>query len=56
QIARDLGIPNLKIVEGSTKSLANKVQELHDGKQLWRLLILLALICLLFETVLIRIL
>ncbi|MDA9121279.1 hypothetical protein N9J52_04520, partial [Flavobacteriales bacterium] len=56
QIARDLGIPNFEIVEGNTESLANKVQELHDGKQLWRLFLILALLCLLFETVLIRIL
>ena len=56
RMANDLGIPNLHIVEGSTESLANKVQELHDGKQLWRLFFILALLCLLFETVLIRIL
>jgi len=56
QIARDLGIPNFEIVEGDTESLADKVQELHDGKQLWRLFLVLALLCLLFETVLIRIL
>lgn len=56
QIAKDLGMRNLEIVEGSTESLANKVQELHDGKQLWRLFLTLALLCLLFETVLIRIL
>jgi len=56
RIAKDLGIPNIEIVKGSTESLANKVQELHDGKQLWRLFLILALLCLLFETVLIRIL
>jgi len=56
QLAKGLGISNLEIVEGSTESLANQVQELHDGKQLWRLFLILALLCLLFETVLIRIL
>jgi hypothetical protein len=56
QLAKDLGISNLEIVEGSTESLASQVQEMHDGKQLWRLFLVLALLCLLFETVLIRIL
>jgi hypothetical protein len=56
QLAKDLGITNLELVEGSTESLANQVQEMHDGKQLWRLFLVLALLCLLFETVLIRIL
>ncbi|MCF8277947.1 MAG: BatA domain-containing protein [Flavobacteriales bacterium] len=55
-LASDLGITHLKIVEGSAETLANQVQELHDGKQLWRLFLILALLCLLFETVLIRIL
>jgi hypothetical protein len=56
QLANDLGITNLEIVEGSTESLANQVQEMYDGKQLWRLFLVLALLCLFFETVLIRIL
>lgn len=51
-----LGISNLQIVDGSTETIANQVKELHDGKQLWRLFLILALLSLLFETVLIRIL
>ena len=56
EIADNIGLENLQIVEGNTESLAGQVKELHDGKQLWRLFLLLALLCLLFETVLIRIL
>jgi hypothetical protein len=56
EIADNLGIKRLQIVDGNTESLAGKVKELHDGKQLWRLFLLLALLCLLLETVLIRIL
>ena len=56
QLAKYLGISNIEIVEGSTESIANQVQELHDGKQLWRLFLILTLLCLSFETVLIRIL
>lgn len=56
QSANAVGINNLNIVEGSTEMLASKVEELHNGKQLWRLFLLLALTFLLFETILIRIL
>ncbi|MCF8464584.1 MAG: BatA domain-containing protein [Flavobacteriales bacterium] len=56
ELASELGITNLEIVEASTESLANQVREMNDGKQLWRLFLILALLCLLFETVLIRIL
>ena len=56
RLAQDLGITNLSIVDGNTESLFNTIQEIHDGKQLWRLFLILALLCLLFETVLIRIL
>ncbi|MCB9185604.1 MAG: BatA domain-containing protein [Flavobacteriales bacterium] len=55
QAASAVGISNFEIVEGSTESLASQVQELHDGKQLWRLFLILALACLLIETLLIRI-
>lgn len=56
QKASELGISNLQIVEGSTENIANQVKELHDGKQLWRLFLILALLALLAETILIRIL
>jgi hypothetical protein len=56
QAAKEVGINNIQLVEGSTESLANQVQELQNGKQLWRIFLILALACLLIETVLIRIL
>lgn len=56
QKASELGISNLQIVDGTTENIANQVKELHDGKQLWRLFLILALLALLAETILIRIL
>ncbi len=54
--AQQLGMSNLKIVDATIESMANQVRELHDGKQLWRLFLILALLALLAETILIRIL
>lgn len=54
--ANAVGISNAQLLQGSTASLANQIQELHNGKQLWRLFLILALACLLIETLLIRIL
>lgn len=56
KIASDLGIHNLQLVEGSTETIANEVNELQNGKQLWRLFLILGLFFLLSETILIRIL
>lgn len=56
EVANGLGAAHFEIIEGKAETLANQVQELHDGKQLWRWFLLIALICLLFETILIRIL
>jgi hypothetical protein len=56
KIASDLGISNLQIVEASTETIANEVTQLQDGKQLWRLFLILGLFFLLAETILIRIL
>jgi hypothetical protein len=50
------GAHRLEIIYGKAETLKSQVQELHDGKQLWRWFLLLALVCLLFETILIRIL
>jgi hypothetical protein len=50
------GAHRMEIIYGKAETLKSQVQELHDGKQLWRWFLLLALICLLFETILIRIL
>lgn len=56
EAAKAVGISSLQIIDGTTETLANQVQELHNGKQLWRLFLILALACLLIETLLIRIL
>lgn len=56
EIANGLGAIHFEIIEGKAETLANQVQEIHDGKQLWRLFLLITLLCLLFETILIRIL
>ena len=53
---KEKGLSNVQILEGATESIANKVKETKDGKHLWRLFLLLALGCLLIETILIRIL
>ncbi|MDC0304178.1 hypothetical protein OAL15_04110, partial [Flavobacteriales bacterium] len=50
------GAHRLEIIYGKAETIKSQVQELHDGKQLWRWFLLLALVCLLFETILIRIL
>jgi len=54
--AESAGISNIQFIEGSSETIANQVQELHDGKQLWRWFLLLVLLALLIETLLIRIL
>lgn len=56
QLATDFGFNNIQIVDAGVESLSAKVQELHNGKQLWRLFLILALLCLLTEIILIRIL
>ncbi len=56
ELAATLGITNLQIVEGDTANLADKIKEMHEGKRMWKLFLLLALLFLLMETLLIRIL
>ena len=56
ELAGNLGYVNIEIVEGKAESLSSQIEELHNGKQLWRIFLLIALLCLLFETLLIRIL
>jgi hypothetical protein len=53
---KEKGFQNAQILDGTTEALANKVKETKDGKHLWRLFLILALGCLLIETILIRIL
>jgi len=50
------GLQNVQILDSTVEALANKVKETKDGKHLWRLFLILALGCLLIETILIRIL
>ena len=53
---KEKGFQNAQILDGAAEALANKVKETKDGKHLWRLFLILALGCLLIETILIRIL
>jgi hypothetical protein len=56
EAAKTAGVLNLELIEGKSESISNRVQELQNGKQLWRWFLLIVLICLLFEIILIRIL
>ena len=56
EAAKTAGIINLELIEGKAESIANRVQEIQNGKQLWRWFLLIVLICLFFEIILIRIL
>jgi len=56
QYASENGIENISIIDGSVDTIANSVSELHEGKKLWKLFLLLALGFLLIETLLIRLL
>lgn len=51
-----LGVKSIQFVDSNTEFIANEIQELNNGKQLWRLFLILALAALLFEILLIRIL
>lgn len=53
---KEKGLQNVQILDDTVEALANKVKETKDGKHLWRLFLILALGCLLIETILIRIL
>ncbi|MCB9192277.1 MAG: BatA domain-containing protein [Flavobacteriales bacterium] len=50
------GLTNVEVIESSIESLANTIKETAEGHQLWRYFLILALACLLIETILIRIL
>jgi hypothetical protein len=48
------GIKNIGIIEPNEKSLTNTLQEVNDGKKLWKLFLILALIFLAAEILIIR--
>ena len=48
------GLKNMRIIEADEKSLTNALQEVNDGKKLWKLFLILALVFLLCEILIIR--
>ena len=49
------GLKNIRIIEPNEKNLTNALQEVNDGKKLWKLFLILALVFLLSEILIIRI-
>lgn len=54
QLADDAGLQRLEFVSASVGDVANTVSELQEGKRLWRLFLILALLFLAIETILVR--
>ena len=52
----DLGMSNLRILETAGPDLGSTIKEMHEGKKLWKLFLILALLCLAIEVILLRIL
>ncbi len=48
------GIKNMSIINADEKTVANSLQEINDGKKLWKLFLILALVFLLSEILIIR--
>ena len=48
------GFKNIRIIEPNEKNIANTIQEEKDGKQLWKLFLILALVFLALEIIIIR--
>jgi len=48
------GLKNMRIIEADEKSLTNALQEVNDGKKLWKLFLILALVFLATEILIIR--
>ena len=48
------GLKNINIIEPNEKTLTNALQEVNDGKKLWKLFLILALVFLMSETLIIR--
>jgi hypothetical protein len=49
------GLKNMSIIAPNEKSLTNALQEVNDGKKLWKLFLILALMFLAAEILIIRI-
>lgn len=47
-------IKNMSIIEGNEKTVSDSLQEINDGKKLWKLFLILALVFLLAEILIIR--
>jgi hypothetical protein len=54
QIA-DLGLINVRILDGVSADLSSTIKEMYEGKRLWKLFLILALACLFIEILLLRI-
>lgn len=50
----ELALKNVNVIEAGEKSLTNSVQEINDGKKLWKLFLILTLVFLACEVLLIR--
>jgi hypothetical protein len=48
------GLKNISIIQPNEKTLTNALQEVNDGKKLWKLFLILALIFLAAEILIIR--
>ena len=48
------GLKNIQIIEPNEKTLTNALQEVNDGKKLWKLFLILNLIFLAAEILIIR--
>ncbi len=55
KLIRSAGWPNFRILDGTNKNFSTVLSELDEGKKLWKLCIILALIFLAAETILLRI-
>ena len=48
------GIKNMSVIKADEKTITNSLQEINDGKKLWKLFLILALVFLLSEILIIR--
>ena len=49
------GLKNIEIIEADEKMITNTLQDVNEGKKLWKLFLILALIFLLSEIIIIRV-
>jgi hypothetical protein len=50
----ETGLRNVTMIEPGGKNLTDALQEVNDGKKLWKLCLILALVCLAAEILIIR--